>query len=250
MTNTGTEIARAALRRLGILAPHETGESADLTTALEAAEDLLDTWRAERLTLGGVVITTHSLATDTQDYTIGSGGDFDQAWPESIRAWSVIPDDSVADPLELPMGRPLTWRQWQAVAIKSTGGTHPTQMFFDQEWAAGLGTCSFYPVPDNANVDVKLYGHVPVLTALAASTSYNLRPAYMRALKTNLAMELVAVLGLTQAQIPATLPKAATDALATLKRSNKRTPRSQIRPEYAAVGRRGRGRLLNVYTGD
>src|SRR3990167_7047001 len=154
---TGTQIARSALREIGVLDPIEAGDAEQLTDALDVATDLIDTWRTMRLTVRGITRTVYSLAANTQTYTIGTGGAFAQDYPTKIVRWGVIPDDDAADPVEHPMGRPLNFEEWSRVRVKSTTGAYPTQMYDDLRWASGLGTLSFYPIPDNGDVDVALY---------------------------------------------------------------------------------------------
>lgn len=245
MIRTGTQIVTAALRELGVLDPIEAANAEQADDALTAGSELLDSWRTDRLTIGGLTIASYSLALNTQSYTIGDGGTFDQVWPEEIVAWSVIPDDAAADPLELPMGRPLTFDQWQAIAIKSQTGPRPTSLYYDAAYSAGLGTCWFHPIPDNSAVDVKLYARIPVLTTLAAATQYDLRPGVARALILNLAIELADRYGKT---VTDRLERRAAEALGALRRSNIRPVQAGMRSEYAIGTAMGR-RTFNVYNG-
>ena len=242
-TYTGTQIARSALREIRILDPIEAGASELIDDAITVGSDLLDTWRKEKLTVSGVTRNVFSLTANTQSYTIGSGGTFNQDWPTAIEKWSVIPDDDAADPDEHNMGRPYTWDQWQSVRVKGTTGAYPTVMYYDRRWSAGLGNCLFYPIQDNGDVDVVLYTHVPAITSLVAATSYNLRPGFHRALKLNLAVELADRYGKA---VTTRLEKRAADALASLKRHNIIPKESPTRDEFI-IGTRRRG--FNVYTG-
>ena len=86
MSKTGTQIVTSALREIQVLDPTATASGEHLADGLEAADDLLDYWRTNRLTFGGVTISQYSLSNGTQTYTIGSGGAFDQieVLPNSI----------------------------------------------------------------------------------------------------------------------------------------------------------------------
>lgn len=206
---------------------------------------MVDAWRVERLTIPGVVRSVQSLTASTQTYTIGSGGTFNVDYPESIPLWSVIPNDDATHPLELPMGRPLTFDQWQGIRIKSQTGPHPTRMYFDHAFAAGLGTLSFHPIPTGGDVDVALYLMVPAITTILAGTTYNLRPGYAKAIKTNLALELAEELGL---EVSERFERRAREALGAIKRGNIRPQQSQMRPEFMMGNRAGR-RTFNIRTG-
>src|SRR3990167_2871155 len=160
MSKLGSEIATDSLRELQVLDPTATASGEQLEDALRAAADLLDTWRIDRLTIGGVTRSVYSLVADTQSYTIGPSGTFDQAYPTAIERWSVIPDDDATDVVEWPRGRPVTEAAWQGIAQKSLTAAYPHTLWFDRSYASGLGNCLFYPVPDHGDVDLVLYAAV------------------------------------------------------------------------------------------
>lgn len=248
-TYTGTQIARAALREIGVLDPIEAGAAELLADARDVGTDLLDSWRTERLTISGVTRAVFSLVNAQQSYTIGSGGDFAQDYPAAILRWSVIPDDDAANPDEQPQGRPLTDDEWQGIRVKSLTATYPTRMWFDKRYVAGLARCLFWPVPDNGDVDIVLYQHVPAITSLVANTSYDLQPGFARALKLGLALELAESGKYEVAQeIVARVARRAGRAIAALKRSNHQPRTTAMRPEFVIGAARGRRGGLNIYT--
>ena len=240
---TGTELARGALREIGILDPTEDGLPEQINDAIAVGTDLLDEWRTSKLTISGVTRSVYSLTSGTQSYTIGSGGAFNQDWPTSIEFWSRIPDDDATDPVEQPMGRPYTFDQWQQVRVKTLDAAYPDKMYYDEAWAAGLGNCLFHPIPDNNDVDVVLYSYIAAITSLVSGTTYNLRPGYAMAFKTNLAVEVADRQGV---DVPASVLARARRSLAALKRHNKIPMRGRIRPEFV-IG--SRGRSFNIRTG-
>ena len=247
MTKTGMQIVTSALRELGILGMVQTASGDRLDDGIDAACGLLDSWRLERLLIPGITISLYNLASGTQTYTIGTGGTFNQTYPTSIECWSVIPDGSATNPVEHPMGRPLTSDQWQAIRVKSSTGSYPTSLYYDHSYAAGLGTVLVHPIPNSNLPDVKLYARVPALTALVAATSYDLAPGVHRALILNLAMELVDRYG-SAAIVSPNLDKRATTSLAAIKRANIVPKESPIRSEFVIGSEAGR-RNFNVYTG-
>lgn len=191
MVITGADLARQALRALGVLDPIDAGSGELIADALTVASLMVDEWRSEPgILIPSVTRSVFSLASGTQTYTIGSGGTFNVQKPESILGWSVIPDDDATDVLEIPMGRPLTWEAWQAIPQKSVDGPRPSWLWYEHNWSAGLGNCHFAPIPDNSDVDVVFYSEIPVVTSVAHATEYNLAPAAAMAIVTNLAVEL------------------------------------------------------------
>lgn len=239
---TGADIARAALRRAGILSFEEEGDAAEIADALSVISDLLDAWRTDHLTISGITRTAYSLVTNTQSYTIGSGGTFNQEFPSDIKRWSVIPDGGAASPVEIPRGRPLEWEEWQRIPVKSQTGDYPSKLWFDSRQDAGLGRILVWPIPDSNSPDIVLYNEVAALTALVHATSYTLPIGVKRALVLNGALELslsgaYEVPDKTIQKLAAVAPQ----ALADVKRQHYRpTPISPIRPEFARLGRRGK----------
>jgi len=247
MSNTGTDFVTAALKELGVLDPTAAPTGEQLTDGLAAATDLLDSWRLDRLLVSGITISTYSLVDGQQTYTIGDGGNFNQNYPTHIERWSVIPDGSATDPLELSMGRPLTDDQWQSIRIKTQTGSYPTRLYFDASYAAGLGNILVHPIPDNSLADVKLYAKVPAITSLVATTDYDLTPGMALALKLNLALALGRGRYGGGAFVSPLLIQDAANAKAALKVSNIVPRESPMRSEFA-IGWAGGRRTHNIYT--
>lgn len=243
----GRELAKHALREIGVLDPIEAGDNEVLTDACEVATRLIDRWRTQRLTIRAVTRNTYNLVALQQSYTIGLGGNFAQTYPESIAAWSVIADGAATEVNELPMGEPFTWEEWQRIRAKSQTGPYPIRMWFDKAWTAGLGKLWFHPIPLTSDPDIVLYERVPVLTSVAMATQYDLEPAFADALILNLALRLC-----PRHKVPMTdvqdVVRDAAHALGDLKRSHVQLLESPMRTEFAIGGGGGR-RTFNIYTG-
>ena len=244
---TGADIARAALRRIGALDPTEDGEAEDIVAVLDLASDMLDAWATDHLTISGTLRSPYDLVINTQSYTIGSGGVFDQQYPSAIDKWSVIPDDDAAHPQEIPRGRPLTMLEWQYVLQKTQTGPYPTRLVFDERQASGLGRILVHPIPDNNDVDIVLYQRVPAVVTLVQATNYTFPRAGLRAVKDGIAREL-ALDGSHEVPIDLVqlLVKRADESKAALERQNYVPRETPIRRSWSRVGRRGR---FNIQTG-
>lgn len=246
MQKTGTEIITDALHEIRVLDPTATAGNEMLEDAQRAADYLLDEWRTQRLTISGLTISPYTLISGQQSYSIGTGGGFNQDYPESIQAWSVVPNVSAGDPLEIPMGRPATSDDWRRIRIKTQRG-RPTTMYFDGRYDAGLGHCLFHPIPNASTIGVRLYQFIAAILSFDPNTTYNLSPGMTNALMLNLALALAGGYG-SAAQVPQTLVERAANALASAKRRNIRPKESSLRREWVigqAVGRRA----FNIYTG-
>lgn len=242
---TGTQMARQALREIGVLDPTEDGSDELIADAILVGTDLIDEWRTTRRTISGVTRTAKTLTSGTQSYSVGSGGDINIDWPASIPYWSRIPDRTATDPVEQPMGRPLTYQEWQQVRVKSLTGAYPSVMYYDRQYSAGLGNVLFHPIPDNGNVQAVLYAFVPAITSIVAATTYDFRPGVALALKLNWAVELLDG-RFKRAGDWSGLYRRAARSLASWKRSTAIPTEAAFRSDFA-IGTRGRS--INIYTG-
>jgi len=244
MTRTGLQLVTDSLREIRVLDPIEVPNAEQEADAIRAATEVVDAWRVDKLFIRGVTRSVYSLTTNTQNYTIGPLATFAQDYPSDIPSWSVIPDDDAADPVEQPRGRPLTYDEWQQVRVKSQTGAYPNRMFWNRLYDAnGRSTLSFHPIPNNGDVDVVLYSHIPQITSIVSGTSYDLPPAYGRALRLAIALELADRYG---KKVTDRLERKAMEAIGRLKRANIKLRESPLRPEFA-IGH-GRG-SMNIYTG-
>ena len=248
MITTGADFVKGALRELGVLDPIENGHPEQIADGLIVGSDLLDAWRTDRLLIRGVTRAVYSLTSGFQSYTIGTGGGFDQNYPEAIEFWSVIPNGSATHPIERPRGRPLTYDQWQQIRIKSTTGPYPSSLYYDRSYAAGLGNILVHPIPNTSVADIVLYGRVPSITSLVAATAYDLAPGVTRMIKLNLAMELASRYTKGVTVDLGKLEKRAEDALLLVRRSNLIPKAAPMRGEFL-IGSSALRRHFNVYTG-
>lgn len=248
MPITGADLARAALRAIGALDPTEAGEAEDLADVLAIGTRLVDAWRTDDLTISGTTRSVYPLTANTQSYTIGDGGTFNQQYPADIMRWGVIPDDTATHPDEKPMGRPLTMLEWGAIRIKSQTAGFPTRLAWDERYAAGFGRILVHPIPNNNNVSVVLYQKVPAIVSLVSATTYTLQPGAEQALVTNLAREVALTGGFEVPEM--TLAKVTARAdywLGKLRRKNYRPTTAPLNPGFATVGSRHR-KTFNVRT--
>jgi hypothetical protein len=238
---TPRTIIKMALRDINAIGIGETPDGDEEAQALDILNQMLDWWQSQPGLAYVVTRSVYSLTANVQTYTLGDGATFSQVRPTRIMAWSVIPDDDATDVQEIPQGPPYTWQQWQHISQKSLTGKYPSAMWadWDHTTADGYMNVSFYPVPDNSDVDVVLYcrGHVAPVTASTIATSTAYAPGYARAMRLNLAMELCDPWGRT----PTTrLEQNAEVALNWVKAMNTRPTTMAARSEFLGhLQRRG-----------
>lgn len=195
MPYTATQIITNAAHKLGYLEAGETMTANDLDACFEAANAWLDSLGIRRTMIFLVDRVVHALVSGTPSYTIGSGGDINRARPVWIDDVSVLTDDTATDPVETPIGPPITVQRWQGISMKTTQGSWPDVTYYDHNWSAGLGRLYVYPIPNQSNSSLVLYLPTPVTEfADKASTQYTFPPGFRRALEHNLALEIAPVL--------------------------------------------------------
>lgn len=238
---TTRELIAASLRKLGVIAVGETVNANDEAICLEALNAWLDAANANRLTLYAIARNVHDLVADQAAYTIGSGADFDQFRPTEIDSASVILDPTADEPVEVPIGRPLTRDEYQRLAVKSLSSTYPSHYYYNQDVnASGFGTVTLYPVPDSSTPDFVIYApkHLTEVTAANIASTLVLPPGYRRMLIYNLAQE-----------VAADFEKAVTAEIATIAAESKADVQiANFKPSELKFPRL-MGRRFNIYTG-
>lgn len=243
---TTRDLIAAALRKLEVVGIGATVTANDEEVCREALNLWLDAQNADTLALYALGRTVQHLVAGQATYTIGTGGtpDWTQARPAQIEAASVILDPGAATPVELPLGRPLTWEEYQALAVKTTTAAYPSRYYYDRDRDSdGNGAVTVYPVPDSSVPDMVLYAKRPLtqVTADAVTDELLLPPGYARMLVYNLTVEVAPEFG--QVVTPE-VARAAAESLARVRKANWR-PSALRFPRLFAGPRR-----FDIYRGE
>jgi hypothetical protein len=174
---------------IGVVASGETAPAADVADALVVLNQMLEAWGAESLSIFTLNISTFNLVGGQQAYTIGTGGNFNTARPARIGQASIISNSNPSQPLELPISL-ATDEEWQAIPVKLTTSTLPRIMYDDGSFP--LRNLSFWPVPTDGSVQVRLYMWSALSQFTDLVTDFSFPPGYMEAIKYNLAVRLAA----------------------------------------------------------
>ncbi len=189
---TGTYVIRRALRLFGELGQGRQVDQPELADGLEVLNDLVSQWRANSLTIPYEAVSQYSLVSSQQTYSLGPGGDFDQARPTFIRGIGLVllePDI----PTELPLAL-ISAQYWPMVTQKTQQSTYPT--FCYPQMAAPLIALNFWPVPTQAN-DIRIYYPAVMSSFATPDTSYDVPEGYPMALIYALARLLAPEYGMT-----------------------------------------------------
>lgn len=240
---SANDFVTGAMRLLGVINAIDTPEPEDLAQGLTVLNEMIDEWGTQRRTVYTTTRNVHNLVANQASYTIGVGGDFNQARPLWIPSWGLIPLPAAAKPQEIPYGRPLGLEEYSRIPIKTTASAYPNRIYYDAGWTAGLGTVKVYPVPDSSTPDLVLYTPTALTEFADGTTNYTFPPGYRKAIRTKLTLELYPYY--PSAELPPGLEKLATDAFANIKRANERHAEATI--DAAFMGGSGGGNY-DVYS--
>lgn len=231
----GLDLISSSLRLIGVLASGEVPSADEANDALTILNQMIDSWSAEKLMIFTDQVVTLTPGTLKQAYTLGVGGDFNQARPPKIDRMSVIILNSPN--LELPIEM-LSDEQWQAIPVKNVSSAVPTQVWDDGGFP--LRTLSFWPIP-SVSVNFVLYAWTALSQfADLSTTDYTFPPGYLKALRYNLALDLAPEFG---RPVPPEVAAQAVISKAIIKTMNVQESILQIDP---ALG--GRGGFYNWRT--
>lgn len=228
---TGRDVATAALRLIGAVAPGESLAAQEATDALASINRLISSWSNEGLLIHSITQETFTLVPGDSTVTLGVSGDVTTR-PMSIHH-ALIRDGSTDYPMRI-----LSAGEFSSISDKSTQSTMPQALYDDGAYPRR--TLTLYPVPSAAKTLV-LFVARPLTEISALSTDLSFPPGYERALVFNAALELAPEYG---RPVPEYVMMAAMESKASIKRVNHK-PR-YLRVDSALVGGRG----YNIERGD
>lgn len=223
MQLTATQIITRSLRLLGVVGLQAAAAPLHVDVGLEALNEMIDAWLAEKLMLFTNRRTQLAMTVNTQTYTIGTGGAFNIERPLWIAEARTIPDTSLAaaSQSELPCDV-LRDEQWFAKTAKSQTGSWPTELWYDRSIDSNdRGVITIWPITQNANVALVLYTPVQLSAFADATTQYRFSQGYPEALRYNLAVRLAPTFG---RPLPDGLEQHARDAKALIASINVKVP--------------------------
>ena len=208
MAITAADVVNRALRSINVLGETETASPAASLLGFESLNEMLGQWSTERLMIYETITETFPFVAAQISYTMGPGGNFNTTRPMSIDKayvrWNTV---------DYPIGI-VTLDQYDDIVLKSSAGNIPFVRVVDTGFP--LTTLLFWPAPSDASVSLYIDSHKPFTAFATPSTVVSLPPGYERALRLNLAVELMPSYG---AEVPMIMQQAAT-AKSAIKRTN------------------------------
>ena len=236
MTTTAGDQINGALRLLGVLAEGETPSAATSQDALNALNQMIDSWNTERLCVFSTQDQVFSWLPGFISRTLGPTGDFVGNRPVLLDDSTYFKDPATGISYGIKI---LNQQQYNGIAVKTVTSTYPQVIWVNMTYPDV--EMYIYPVPTKT-----LEWHfvsVEELTQPALlSTALTFPPGYLRAFRYNLACEFAPEFGI---EPPPTVSRIAMTSKRNLKRIN--NPDDIMALPYSIVGTRQR---FNVYSGN
>lgn len=185
-----SDVLRAALVEIGVVAHGEIIPGALATTAFVGLNSMLQNWAVEGLLLHAPTLNTISTVTGTPTYTIGASGTFNVRRPVEIVDAVLTVSTGVYAKLDIYNS------MFRYRAFPSRPPGQPREIFYEATFT--LGSITFYPTPD-AVYSVDIYSLVSIVPFTNHTDTVPLPPEYEYALSTNLAAHLLSAFGKTDA---------------------------------------------------
>ena len=232
---TAAELISSSLRLIGAVAAGESPDADEQADALAALNQLLESWNLQGLSLYRQENVVYTLVPSQQDYTIGSGADFDGARPITLNG-AFVTRGGIDYPLYV-----ATQPEWNGIIQKSTESQIPGVIYYEPTFP--LGTVHVWYVPTEA-LPITLAVNMQLAAVADIGDTLVFPPGYERALRYALAVELApeypAVM-LSQRVIDT-----ADEALALIKSSNN-TQNAPATFDVAIAGRQCYGGTLAAF---
>lgn len=180
---TVRELIRKSLLLGGLIASGESMTDDEADDAFESLNDMVQSWSSEGLLLFNSIRENFDLSSGTQSYIMGSGQTWNSTKPMNIEAISVLSSN-----IEYPL-RVYTVDEWQNISQKTLQGQIPEGVYIEE--SAASVKFYFYPTPNDSSVDAVIYSRKPLTAFTGLSQEISLPQGYTRALRYDLAIELM-----------------------------------------------------------
>lgn len=184
---TALDLISGAMRLFGAIGQGEDPSASEASNGLDALNELLDSWSADRLMVYTIARQLFPLVSGKQTYTAGPGGDFDMTWPQKIERCGIVVNQPSTFPLEIPI-EVIDVRQWSEVSLKSLTGASSWPTLVYPESTYPLNKLNFWPIPNYSDLQVALYSWQALTQFPDLTTDFSFPPGYLKAVRYGLAV--------------------------------------------------------------
>ena len=235
-TATAGDQINSALRLLGVLAEGETPSAALSQDALNAMNQMIDSWNLERLMIYNTQDQTFNWPASEVTRTLGPTGDFVGSRPISVDDSTYFRDPGTNVSYGIKI---INQQQYDGIAVKTVTSTYPQVLWINMEYPNI--TMTIYPVPTRL-LEWHIISADPITNAVTLNTELTFPPGFLRAFKYNLAVEIATEFGM---EPPANIMRLAMTSKRNIKRINGNDDIMSM--PYSLVATRQR---FNVYAGN
>ena len=236
MATTAGDQINAALRLIGMLAEGETPSANTSNDALNALNQMIDSWNTERLTVFSTQDQVFTWPNNQISRTLGPTGNFVGNRPILLEDSTYFKDPTNGISYGIKL---INQQQYNGIAVKTVTSTYPQVMWVNMNYPNI--DMYVYPVPTKA-----LEWHFVSVTELTApatlATNLAFPPGYLRCFKYNLACEIANEFGI---EPPSNVARIAMTSKRNLKRIN--NPDDIMSLPYSIVATRQR---FNIFAGN
>ncbi|MGB2625655.1 MAG: hypothetical protein WAK20_02620 [Candidatus Acidiferrum sp.] len=229
---TAQDLITASLVEMGAYAQGEVPSAGDIAFGFDKLNALWDEWSARKPFAYAMKFELFTLVPNLSPHTIGpQGATFTLPQrPERLEGATVVISASAAGPIDVPLAlKDAAW--WNNQAVKGVTSSVPTALYYEPDWPNG--SLFYWPVP-SFNYQTRLQFWQSVAQAPSLAAVLKLPPAYYKASKLTLAVEMCETFGKSAGPILINTALRAGKAIGV---NNQSSPR--IRTQEA--GQTGRG---------
>lgn len=205
---TANDIINRALRSLSVIGQGESADASQAADCLVALNDMISSWANESMMLFQVVQDSFALTPGKKDYTIGEGA-YDI---NAVRPMDILQAFIRLNGADYPV-KVISRERYQNIILKTTQSNIPSWLYYDTGFPAS--TIRLWAVPSMANT-LYVDSQKPLAGFATLADTVTLPPGYERALRLNLAVELMPEYQVANAQVVAM----ARQSKASIKRTN------------------------------
>ena len=234
MATTAYDQIVAALRLIGQLAEGETPSADTANDALNALNQMIDSWNTEELSVFSTQDQVRTWPAGRMSMTLGPTGDLVGNRPILVDDATYFKVGNVSYGIKL-----INQQMYDGIAVKNVTSTYPQVMFVNMTYPDI--EMYVYPVP-NTTLEFHFISVEELNKPATLATELAFPPGYLRAFKYNLACEIANEFGV---EPPQTVQRIAMTSKRNLKRIN--NPDDVMSIPYPLVVRQQR---FNVYVGN
>ena len=233
---TAGDVINGSLRLIGVLAEGETPSSETAQDALNALNQMIDSWNTERLAVYSTIDQIETWPPSQRFRTFGPTGDIVGSRPVLIDDSTYFRDPASGISYGLKL---INQQQYNGIAVKTVTSTYPQVLWVNMTYPNI--EMYVYPVPTKV-LEFHIVSVQELTQPANLATDLAFPPGYLRCFRYNLACELAPEFGVEPSR---QVQRIAMTSKRNLKRIN--NPDDIMALPYSIVGTRQR---FNIFAGN